>query len=197
MTSGALMPAAAELTTQVVAGVNPEQLDGPTPCPEFDVRTLVNHLGQWTGDRAEKAARKQQPPPLDESYDAIAAHGGLTEWAKVYDEKARAAGRAWAEPSASEGETGLSGEGKMPASMVAGMVFAEYLLHGWDLAVATGQPFEPEPPVAEELLNQLQAFAEMARQGGVFGPKVDVPPTASPFHQALALAGRNPLWPQA
>lgn len=194
MTSGEFMPAAAELTAKVVAGVKPDQLDRPTPCPEYDVRTLVNHIGHWTGERAEKAARKEQPPPLDPSYDAIEAVGGLAKWAEVYDGQARAAGQAWAEPSASEGETGLSGQGKMPAGMIAGIVLGEYLLHGWDLAVATGQPFDPEPPLAEELLTQLKAFADMARAGGSFGPAVEVAPDAPPFHQALGLAGRTPTW---
>ncbi|WP_328991353.1 TIGR03086 family metal-binding protein [Kribbella sp. NBC_01245] len=194
MTSGKLMPAAAEMTTRVVAGVTPEQLDGPTPCPEYDVRTLVNHIGHWTGERAEKAARKQPQTPLDPSYDPIEAVGGLDKWSELYDDQARAAAEAWTEPSASEGETGVSGEGKMPAGMIAGILFAEYLLHGWDLAVATGQPFDPEPPLAEELLTQMNAFADMARAGGSFGPAVEVPPDAPPFHQALGLAGRTPTW---
>jgi uncharacterized protein (TIGR03086 family) len=88
----------------------------------------------------------------------------------------------------------LSGGQEMPASLVGGIVFGEFVLHGWDLAAATGQSLAVDGALAQALFDQLALMADMARQYKVFGAEVPVPASAPPFDRALGLAGRDPSW---
>jgi uncharacterized protein (TIGR03086 family) len=187
------MPTAAEATISVVEGIRPDQLSGPTPCTEFDVRALRDHLAEWTGERAVRAARKLAEQT---SGRGRGISPGLTEAPPPsgYADHARLAGEAWSQPAAWTGETSLTGEQKMPAQFVGGLVFAEFVLHGWDLAVATGQRLDVGDDIAETLYGQLAGMAEMARQYKVFGPEVPVPDSAPALDRALGLAGRDPHW---
>jgi uncharacterized protein (TIGR03086 family) len=186
-----LMTQAAETSVAIVQGVGPEMLDRPTPCPEYDVRALLGHLTGWMTDRARGAATKRTVEGApDESRDVTAGPG----WADRFAEGARAAAAAWSEPAAWEGASSLSGATRMPAEMLGGLVFSEFLLHGWDLAAATGQKIALDDDVAQALFDQVASMAGMAREYGAFGPEVPVPGSASLLDRALGLAGRDPGW---
>lgn len=103
------------------------------------------------------------------------------------------AAAAWAEPGAWDGTTYM-GKTAMPAAMVAGMLLGELVCHGWDLAVATGQPYrcdEAAVAVAHDVTAQV---AEQGRSMKVFTDPVAVPESAPPLHRLLALTGRDPAW---
>ncbi|MFI0356830.1 TIGR03086 family metal-binding protein [Actinomadura sp. 9N407] len=185
-----LMVPAAEESARIVRGVPAGRLDGPTPCPEWDVRALINHLIFWTG-RGETAARKQPPIDVEEGHDFIKDGG----WADLYADQARRTAEAWTDPSAWEGETSLSGapEG-MPAAFIGGILFGECVLHGWDLAVATGQDTAFPDTLVRAAYERVEATAEMSREYKVFGPEVKVPESAPLQDRLLGLAGRDPYW---
>jgi uncharacterized protein (TIGR03086 family) len=185
-----MMGRAAEAAVRVVLGVGDEQLGAATPCPEFDVRGLVNHLIFWTGARAHALGLKQEPNGVAEGHDFTAEDG----WAEAYAARAKATADVWSAPEAWEGEISLTGGPAMPASFAGWILFAEWLLHGWDLAVATGQRFDVDDEVAAALYESLVARAETARQHKAFGPEVPVPADAPLFDRALGLAGRDPSW---
>lgn len=188
-----LMVRAVETAIGVVQGIGPEDLGRPTPCPEFDVRALLGHLSGWMTDRAHGAATKR--PVAGAPDESLTFEpGGLDGWADGFAEGARATARAWSEPAAWEGTTSLSGQMAMPAETIGGLVYAEFLLHAWDLAVATGQKFTLDDDLAQALLGQVSSMAAMAREYQAFGAEVRVPASAPPADRALGLAGRDPAW---
>ncbi|MDN3351614.1 TIGR03086 family metal-binding protein [Actinomadura sp. DC4] len=186
-----LMVRAADTAIAVVQGVGPATLDRPTPCPSYDVRGLAGHMAGWMTDRARGAATKQTVEGApDESRDVTASPG----WADRFADGVRGAAEAWSSPAAWEGTSSLSGAMRMPAEVLGGMMFAELLLHGWDLAAATGQKFALDDDLARALFDQVSSMAGMAREYGAFGPEVEVPASASFTDRALGLAGRDPGW---
>jgi uncharacterized protein (TIGR03086 family) len=184
-----LMVRAVETANAVVRGIGPEMMDRPTPCPEFDVRTLLGHLSGWMTEPARGAALKR--PSTGAPDEDFQPEPG---WAERLTERTRATAEAWSDPAAWEGTATLSGEMQMPAETIGGLVFAEFLLHGWDLARATGQEYAPDDDLAEALFGQVSSMADMGRRYGAFGPEVSVPASASPTDRALGLAGRDPGW---
>ncbi|MFE5211173.1 TIGR03086 family metal-binding protein [Streptomyces sp. NPDC056600] len=188
-----LMGRAAAVAVDIVRGTGPDAFDLPTPCPDMRTGALVNHLIRFTGERAQAAGRKQSPSPGDE----VAQDHDFTaepDWAERYAAEAAAAAAVWSTPEAWTGETSLAGTARMPARFVGGIVLGEWLLHGWDLAVATGRKPTVDEELAAALYEDIAGKADMARTYGVFGPEVAVEPTAPLFDRALGLAGRDPAW---
>ncbi|SFJ64399.1 TIGR03086 family metal-binding protein [Amycolatopsis sacchari] len=175
--------AAAALAT-VVRGIRPEQLTGPTPCTEFDVRALLGHLAHWAPSLAG-AGRKQTVEPSEVDDD---------DPRNVLLDRVSDIVAAWDTPGSHEGSTHMGGPTEMPAALVADMVLGELVVHGWDLARATGQPFELPEDLLKRLHDGVLAHAAQAREMGVYGPEVPVPASASTLDRILGLTGRNPDW---
>lgn len=186
-----VMAAAAAGTAEVVRGIGPDQLDLPTPDADWDVRALANHLTVWGAYASELAARKQPLPEdgsLDESRDFI-----VGDWRGAFANQVARAGAAWDEPGAWEGTTYM-GRTAMPAALVGGMLLGELVCHGWDLAVATGQPYRCDDAVVAVAYDATTQVAEQGRSMDIFGEPVAVPESASPLDRLLALSGRDPSW---
>jgi uncharacterized protein (TIGR03086 family) len=82
----------------------------------------------------------------------------------------------------------------MPAPMIGEMALAEMLLHGWDLARATGQQLVLSDEIGRELRRSIEETAELGRAMGAYGDEVGVPAQATEFERALAASGRDPRW---
>ena len=172
MNQHAEMTAAAEAAARAVDGVRPEQFGGPTPCTEWDVRELLNHLILWTSHSLERRAHGESVAPGLMEKDFAASPSFATEYRAQLDR----ALAAWSDPSVWERELPVMGA-TTPASDVAAMMIAELVLHGWDLAAAT------------------EANAELFRQYKGFADPVAVPAQSpSVLETALALSGRDPRW---
>jgi uncharacterized protein (TIGR03086 family) len=187
MNTYAEMAAAAAETTRIVDGVTAEQFGDPTPCGEWDVQTLLNHIILWTAYSAEQRARGGSVAEELMAKDFAAEPGFAADYAK---QVARAVD-AWADPAAWAREIDVMGSAT-PAGDIAALLIAELVLHGWDLATATGQEYHCDDAVAAVVLRTVQQQGELFRQYQGFAEPVTVPADAPVFGQALALSGRNP-----
>ncbi|MGW2569298.1 TIGR03086 family metal-binding protein [Streptomyces sp. NPDC001537] len=182
--------------TRVVArlaeGVSDEQLADPTPCPDCAVRNMLGHLlGLSVAFR--DAARKDLGVTTD-SNPGAAAPDLAPDWRealpKVLDELAE----AWRDPAAWTGMTRAGGI-DLPGEVAAAVAVDELVIHGWDLARATGQDYTPDPAALQVSHDFLLAAANDPNGGGgIFGPVVPVPPDAPLLDRAVGLSGRDPGW---
>jgi uncharacterized protein (TIGR03086 family) len=80
---------------------------------------------------------------------------------------------------------------------VAAMLIMEMVLHGWDVARATGQDYRCDETLAQAVLTTVEAQGDMFRQYQGFAAVVPVPDDATTFDRVLALSGRDPNWKAA
>ena len=188
-TADLLHPVLLDLAT-VVDAITPAELDAPTPCTEFDVRTLRNHVVAWVMTFADGYSDPDGQAPVERTrnYEATDAAGDDVRDAADRLDSAIRAGAA--------DRPFKIGESGMPGDMALSMVLWEYLVHGSDLAQATGQPWRPADAAADAAL----AFApsmltpEYQGEGKTFGPAIDVPADSSPMDRLLGMSGRDPSW---
>lgn len=185
-----LGPAAQQVTT-LLAAVRDEQLADPTPCAQYTVGDLLGHMVELT--LAFRLAA--QKTPLDDGGVPQPSAALPPDWRERLPGQLDALAAAWRDPQAWQGETTAGGV-TMHAAEMAVVALDELVLHGWDLARATGQPFRCDPVHVGAVLGFTTAVAEAGLEAreGLFGPPVDVPPDAPAFDRALGLAGRDPAW---
>jgi len=186
--SSQLAAAAAE-AAKVVNGVPEGTLDAPTPCHDWDLRTLLNHTILWTSYSAERRAHGESVAENLMTKDFTAEPGFRDDYARQIDR----AVKAWSDPKAWEGELGVMGDAT-PAADVGAMLIMEMALHGWDVAKATGQEYHADDATAEALLHTVQEQAELFRKYQGFADAIGAPEDATAFDRALRLSGRDPNW---
>lgn len=168
----------------LLEGVRDDRLDDPTPCSDWRLADLVAHVHQFATVFACNA-RKAEIPRRD---------GLPDDWRTAVPRQLDDLARAWQEPSAWEGRVSAGGV-EMSAEDNAVVAAEELTVHGWDLARATGQDFDPEPAALDHLERFLQVFAGPIASGqGPYGPAVPVPADASRWERLLGAAGRDPGW---
>jgi uncharacterized protein (TIGR03086 family) len=179
---------AADEAARVVAGTDPAQFGDKTPCTQWDVKELLNHLMLWTSYSFERRARSEQVGPELTERDFASE----PDYAARYRAQLDRALAAWAPAEVWESEIDTGG-GKTPAPQIAEMILMEMVLHGWDLATATGQDYACPDDVAATVAKAVGATAEMYRQYDGFAAGVQLGVAdATAFEQTLALSGRRP-----
>jgi uncharacterized protein (TIGR03086 family) len=193
---GELLQLALDQAAPVVGAIPDELLKAPTPCTEYDVRTLVNHLFHVLV-QFQKLAGKQDSefgtPP-----DYV---GEGDDWRERFVTEARDLVAAWSAPGA---EAGTTGRMNMPARTVGSMALLDLTVHVWDLARATGQDFRADARAVDVLsvvADMVQEMAPTARKMGMFADPVALPDDggddggpSSGLDRLLAATGRNPDW---
>jgi uncharacterized protein (TIGR03086 family) len=177
---------------QLVDGVRDEQLADPTPCPGYAVRNMLGHLAGLAAAFRD-AGRKDLGPTTDTSPEAAVPDigpGWREELPKVLAELAD----AWRDPAAWTGETRAGGV-PLSGAEAGAVAVDELVIHGWDLARATGRQYEPDPAALRVSFDFLRAVAEApGAGGGIFGPVVPVSEDAPLLDRAVGLSGRDPGW---
>ena len=170
--------------SDVVDGIAAEQLAAPTPCDEFTVHDVLDHMMVLGGAFAhlflgEEPTGEPAPPAygrvpaaefrraMDDLLDGVRSDGAMERTL----------------------DTPI---GQLPGESFARVVAFDGLVHGWDLAVATGQRY----PIDDELVREVDAFARAAlsdelRQNGMFGAATTAPPDASAIEELAAFTGRT------
>ncbi|MBZ2198407.1 TIGR03086 family metal-binding protein [Occultella gossypii] len=184
-------------TTRVAAlipAVRDEHLDVTTPIG-MPVLQLLNHLLGLTVAFRDAAAKIEGPttstPPAP-ILDPLPE-----DWRESLTGQLGQLAVAWQDPAAWDGMT-MAGSVRFPAQACGLVALDEVLLHGWDLARATGQNYRPTDAEAEAVLPIVTPDPDpqvaAAEREGMFGPPVSVPSDAPLFDRVLGLAGRDPGW---
>lgn len=183
-------PAAREVA--IVAGaVTDDHLSAPTPCSAYTVSDLLTHLIGLSfafRDAARKVGGTASP-------EAAIEHGLDPQWRTTLPQRLDELVEAWKDPAAWSGMTKAGGV-DLPGDIAGVVALDEIVLHGWDLARATGQEYNCDPVTTQAIFEfTKQSAAEAADSGdGIFGPVVEVPADAPMFDRALGYAGRDPNW---
>jgi uncharacterized protein (TIGR03086 family) len=177
---------AAEAFGARVHAIRDDQWSEGTPCSEWDVRGLVNHLvyeNRWM--------------PLLLAGSTIAEIGDRFEGDLLGDD-----GKAAWDESAAEAIAAVHADGAMertvhlsfgdfPGREYTMQVFADLLIHGWDLARAIGADERLDPELVESCANWFGAMEEGYRAAGAIGPRVETAPDADAQTRLLAQFGRR------
>jgi len=164
----------------VIAGVSLDQYDDKTPCAEWTVRDLLEHMvGVVAGLGA--AASGNPPSPF-----ALAA-----DPAAQFQAAAATTLAAWRAPGALDNVVDIPA-GSMPGRVVAGINLLDTATHTWDLATATGQPASLPDEVASAALETSRATIRAEIRPGRFGPEIPAPDGASSTDALVAFLGRVP-----
>lgn len=180
-----LGPAATELS-RLAVGVRDDQLDHPTPCPDWTVADLLAHVHQFATLFTHNARKKQGPIPA----------GLVSAWRAAIPGQLDELAHAWREESAWHGRVSAGGvEMNAPDNAVVGI--EELTVHAWDLARATGQDLHVDDARLDGVDRFFELFADQIATGkGPFGPPVGAPEDATRLDRTVARAGRDPSWGQ-
>ncbi|MEV3969815.1 TIGR03086 family metal-binding protein [Streptomyces sp. NPDC050698] len=179
---------------RLVAGVTDAQLADPTPCPKYEVRHLLGHLAGLAAAFRD-AARKDLGATTDTSPDS-ALPDLAPGWREELPEVLADLGEAWRDPAAWTGMTRAGGV-DLPGEVAGLVAVDELVVHGWDVARATGQAYDPDPAALRACHDFLAASVDDPQRGAIFGPVVAVDADASLLDRAIGLSGRDPGWTRA
>jgi len=185
---------AAERLADLVARVDDGELSKPTPCPAYTLGDLIDHVGGFAlaftaAGNKDNGAHTEQGPSGD-------ASRLRDDWRKRIPRDLATLARTWRAPGAWAGMTRIAGM-DAPGAMVGLTVADELVVHGWDVARATGQSYSCEPELLDAARNFLEQVTSPDTPAGPevpFGPSRQVPGNAPLLDRVVALAGRDPSW---
>ena len=184
------LSAAATTMADLLRNVSDDQLTGPTPCPDYSLGDLVDHVGglalafTWAADKETPPGGSQAPSP-----DA----SRLTDdWRRRIPADLDKLAAAWKQPDAWTGMTQAGGV-DLPGEIAGLVALDELIVHGWDVARATGQPYDVDSKSLDAVESFVQGFSADGTPG-MFGPRVPVPDTAPLLDRIVGMAGRDPNW---
>jgi uncharacterized protein (TIGR03086 family) len=172
-----LKPAGRALSA-VVAQIGPDDLARPTPCEKYSVGELLAHVDEGAralgGDSSAEALDLESPT-----------------WQSTLTSRVERVGVAWADPAAWEGSSELAGLEFSNAEW-GRIALTELVVHGWDLAQATGQQLELPEETVRSCYEHVAKLLTAPPVPGMWGPPVAVPDDASLLDQVIGITGRSP-----
>lgn len=155
-----------------------DKLDADTPCEDWNVRDLLNHVigGQALFEGGARVQGPSGPPPAGKPDDILSG-----DPAAQYEEGRQRVLAAYREEGALE-----------KGAMLLGIGVADQAAHGWDLAKATGQPTDMPDDIAQAAFSMVDGRLTDETRRHSFKPAVEVPESASAQDRYVAYLGRNP-----
>ncbi|MTE11822.1 TIGR03086 family metal-binding protein [Nocardia aurantiaca] len=172
----------------VIAAITPDQASLPTPCENWHVRRLVDHIvGQILRDFA--TAARGGTPDWGAPHDAVGA-----DWAAEFRSRAQPLLEIWRAADLERPVPGMGGEA--PLRGRADQQITEFAMHAWDLTRATGQRRTLDPELAEHGLTWSKQVLkpEFRGPGKAFGIEVPIAADAPAYDRLAAWFGRDPGW---
>jgi uncharacterized protein (TIGR03086 family) len=166
---------------RVIGNITADQYGQPTPCTEWTVRDLLEHLIGAVESIGAAASGTLGPEP----------HDGPSDPAARFQRAATRTMAAWRAPGVFERVVEIPA-GQMPATMLADINLIDTATHTWDLAVATGQDPALPDDVATAALDASLTTVSPALREGRFDPEIPAPGGAGPTERLVAYLGRKP-----
>ncbi len=174
---------ACEQMIEVVSGIANEQLVAPTPCIEYTVGDLIDHVDLVVLGATALALGRDLP---EAGYSTL-----KPDWQNIVIQHVRTLGKAWDDPAAWEGTGNVPGP-DLSNTTWGKITLTELVVHGWDLANATDQPFDLPEPTVQACFDHVAVFVPNAPVPDLWGPPVEVSPDASQLDRIVAITGRVP-----
>jgi uncharacterized protein (TIGR03086 family) len=188
-----LGPAAQQLAT-LVRNVPDDMLGAPTPCPDYTVGDLLDHIGGLAKAFTWAATKSSlDTEPVSPLGDAARLQ---PDWRQRIPADVEVLAEAWRDPAAWTGMT-KAGPVDLPGEIGGLVALDEIVVHGWDVARATGQPFDVDPVTLQavhDLVIQFSGPGTEEQRAGGFGPEIAVPADAPLLDRVLGMVGREPGW---
>jgi uncharacterized protein (TIGR03086 family) len=188
-----LEPATTKLA-EVVQGIPEGMLNAPTPCADYSLGDLLDHVSgsllAFTAAAAKDSGEETARGPWGD-----AAHLG-DDWRSRLPRDAAALAQAWRDPAAWTGMTRAGGV-ELHGDIAGVIALDEVVVHGWDVARASGQPYECDERLVEVVYEFVMGFAGPGHEEnreGLYQPVVPVPDDAPLLDRLIGLTGRDPGW---
>jgi uncharacterized protein (TIGR03086 family) len=178
----------------LIRGIPEERLKDPTPCPAYTLADLVEHVGGLT--LAFTAAATKDVAELGGQAPAGDASRLPEDWRSRIPQDLERLAEAWRDPDAWQGMTRAGGV-DLPGEVAGLVALDELVIHGWDVAKASGQPYDVDPVTLDAVHGFVLQFSGPGQEelrAGLFGPVVEVPADAPLLDRVIGLAGRDPAW---
>ncbi|MPZ65279.1 MAG: TIGR03086 family protein [Pseudonocardiaceae bacterium] len=182
----AILQGVFDRTAGLLDGIGREQWELPTPCPDYDVAALAGHLVEFLRTFAAAVSGQSAAAQLTDAQPT--GDGPAREFRAAAD----LAVEGWRDGAAQRLVT--VGPDEVPGALAFDLMLVECLTHGWDVAVATGQPAPYTDAQAEAALAAVTPMltADSRGPGHQFGAAVPVPDDAGPMARLVGFLGRDP-----
>jgi len=175
-----LHPACRQLG-DLVRGITDDQLGNSTPCAEYRVRDLLEHVDESARGFAEAAGAEPAGTALD--FEG--------EWREVLEGRLLVLAKAWDDPAAWKGESDLGGL-QLTNAEWGRIVLTEVAVHGWDLSQATGLPYDLPDETVQACYDHVAGFLAAPPVPELWDAPIELPAEAPLMDRVVAITGRRP-----
>ncbi|OON82779.1 TIGR03086 family metal-binding protein [Streptomyces tsukubensis] len=174
----------------LLAAVSDDQLTSPTPCANYTLGALIDHVDEAAVGFAVLGRKEggEQPGP-DAGADSATHHGAVGR--ETVAEHVRVLGEAWDDPAAWYGGTATAGF-ELSNEVWGRIALTEMVVHSWDIARSLDRPVHLPEETLRVCLDHVTTFLPNAPVPELWGPAVAVPPDAPLLDHIVAATGRTP-----